>query len=139
MMQQYEWFPFRTHLFFNPFYLVRNSILVAGSIKDENIKLLEDDGKPGWIQNIKDAAISYKVFAPYTKYACCNYKWSIRSNFYKHQVAILNFFGISTNTIIEFCGTWYRINRGGVISRFRVCNIPDAENPFAELEDDDGF
>ena len=80
--------------------IVTNSVLGAKSIKDENIKLLEDDGRPRLVQSTKDAAIWYKVCAPCTEYACCNCEWSIRGNFCKHQVAILKGFGISTDIII---------------------------------------
>ena len=119
--------------------IVTNSILAAKSIMDENIKLPEDDGKPWLVQSTKDATIWYKVSVTCTEYACCNCEWSIRGNFCKHQVTILNFFGISTNIIIEFSGTWYGTNLGGVISMFGACNIPDVEDAFSELEDDDGF
>ena len=90
--------------------IVTNSVLGAKSIKDENIKLPEDDGRLWLVQSTKDAAIWYKVCAPCTEYACSNCEWSIRGNFCKYQVAILKGFGISTDIIIEFCGTWYGTN-----------------------------
>ena len=119
--------------------IVTNSVFGAKSIKDENIKLPEEDRGPWLVQSTKDAAIWYKVYAPCTEYACCNCEWSIRGNFCKHQVAILKGFGISIDIIIEFCGTWYGTNQGGVIPMFGACHIPDAKDPFGELEDDDGF
>ena len=64
--------------------IVTNSVLGAKSIKDENIKLPEDDGKLWLVQSTKDAAIWYKVCVPCIKYACCNCEWSIRGNFCKH-------------------------------------------------------
>ena len=85
--------------------IVTNSIFGAKSIKNENIKLPKDDGRSWLVQSIKDATIWYKVCAPCTEYACCNCEWSICGNFCKHQVAFLKSFGISTNIIIEFCGT----------------------------------
>ena len=64
--------------------IVTNSILGAKSIKDENIKIPKDDGRPWLVQSTKDAAIWYKVFVPCTEYIYCNCKWSICSNFCKH-------------------------------------------------------
>lgn len=64
-----------------------------------------EDGTVWRVQSTVDNNVWYSVSFPCTKYACCDCEWSIRRNFCKHQIAILLTFGISADTIVEFCGT----------------------------------
>ena len=87
-----------------------------------------------WIVKSLDSGHAYEVSRPFFKYACCSCPWGLRGNFCKHQCAIiLQHTDISESMLLEFCGTYFGTNRGGLEAMFGA-SVPD---DFFEDEDEE--
>ncbi len=79
--------------------------------------------------------VTYKIRAPFTKYASCTCEWAFQGNFCKHQiVTLLMCIDVTTKNIIEYCGTYYGTHHGGLKCMF-------VDSTYLQLDDgafDDG-
>ncbi len=49
-----------------------------------------DDGDGvWWVRRQHHLGVTYKICAPFIKYANCNYGWALRNNFCKHQIVVI--------------------------------------------------
>jgi hypothetical protein len=72
---------------------------------------------------------------PYIMYACCSYKWAIRGNLCKLQIAIILFTTvILKSTLLEFCATYFNSQRGGLDVLFTT---PFKDDLILASDDDD--
>ena len=70
------------------------------------------------------------------KYVCCSCPLGFRGNFCKQQYAIiLQYTDISESMLLEFCGTYFGTNRGGLGAMF-AASVPD---DFFEDGDEESF
>lgn len=77
----------------------------------------------------------YVVPNPYTIYACCSCKWAHWGNLCKHQIAIILLtINISEVTFLEFCGTYFGSQRGGLSALF---TRPIVDDLIVDIKDDD--
>ncbi len=79
-----------------------------------------DDGDDVWrVWSQHHFGVIYNIHASFTKYASCTYKWALWGNFCKHQIVILlTGTDFTTENIIEYCGTYYGMHRGGLKCMF---------------------
>jgi len=55
----------------------------------------------------------------FIEYASCTYEWALRGNLCKHQIIIiLMATNVTQEYVIDYYGTWYKFNRGGLMSLF---------------------
>ncbi len=73
-----------------------------------------------WIvRNQHYSHVSYKVMHPFTEYASCTCEWAMSGNLCKHQIMIiLMVTNVTQEDVIEYCGTWYGSNCGGLPTMF---------------------
>ena len=127
------------------------NIVQKNILKSRNIEYIHMSPPtyPGesWIIKSLDSGHAYEIFRPCLKYACCSCPWGLREFFCTHQCAIiLQYTDISESMLLEFCGTYFGTNRGGLRAMFEAsvpadffedkdeescvilesCNIPDA-------------
>jgi hypothetical protein len=63
--------------------------------------------------------VIYKIHAPFTEYASCTSEWALWGNFCKHQIVVLlTCINLTMENIIEYCGMYYGIQRGGLKCMF---------------------
>jgi hypothetical protein len=63
--------------------------------------------------------VIYNLNSPFIKYTSCTWDWVLRGNLCKHQVIILLAYNdLINNDIINYCGTWYGSNHGGLKTMF---------------------
>ncbi len=83
---------------------------------------IDDSKKTGhaWmVRSQQHPNMTYKVPLPFTMYACCTCEWVLRGNLCEHQVAIfVTCTDLTKENIIQYCGTWYVSDRGGIVAMF---------------------
>jgi hypothetical protein len=79
-----------------------------------------DDGDDvWWVRSQHHLGVTYKICAPFTKYASCTCEWALRSNFCKHQIVVLLMcIYFTIENIIEYCNMYYGTHRGGLKCMF---------------------
>ena len=115
--------------------IVQKNILKSKDIKFIHMNLPTYAGGSRIVKYF-DADHSYKISRPYLKYACCSCPYGLRENFCKHQCAmILQYTDNSESMLLEFCGTYFRINRGRLEAMFEASVLDD----FFENEDEKSY
>jgi hypothetical protein len=78
-----------------------------------------DDGDDVWQLWSQHHVVTYKMCAPFTKYASYICEWALWGNFCKHQiVVILTCINCTMENIIEYCGTYYGTHQGDLKCMF---------------------
>ena len=68
-----------------------------------------------FVMKLKSDSLTY----PRRDYACCDYEYVIRANFYKHRAAIIfKTMDVDQYAIVEYCGTYYGTTRGELFEMF---------------------
>ncbi len=80
----------------------------------------------------------------FTQYACCTCEWALWGNLCKHQIVVIfTCTYITQEDIIEYCGTWYGYECGGLATVFANWqdisddgnSFNDGDNEFIEGEE----
>ena len=115
--------------------IVQKNILKSKDIKSIHMNPATYTGGSRIVKSL-DADHSYKISRPYLKYACCSCPYGLWKNFCKHQCAIiLQYIDNSESMLLEFCGTYFRINRGRLEAMFEALVPYD----FFENEDEKSY
>jgi hypothetical protein len=105
---------------------------VTNGIDDSN-----ETGHAWMVRSQQHPNMTYKVPLPFTKYVCCTCEWVLHGNLCKHQVVILTCTDLIKKYIIQYCGTWYGFDHGGIITMFAdLAYLHIYEN---EFDDEDHF
>jgi hypothetical protein len=71
------------------------------------------------VWNQQHLNMTHKVPLPFTKYVCYTCEWALCGNLCKHQVVVLlTCINLTKKYIIQYCGTWYGSDRGGLAAMF---------------------
>jgi hypothetical protein len=59
------------------------------------------------------------MFIEYASYTC---EWALQGNLCKHQIVIIfTATNVTQEYVIDYYGTWYKSNRGGLMAMFADC------------------
>jgi hypothetical protein len=98
---------------------VEKAILMFHTNVIHEIYYSNEIGHAWMLRSQQHLNMTYKVSLPFTKYVCYTCEWALRGNLCKHQVVIfLTCTDLTKKYIIQYCGTWYKYDRGGFVTMF---------------------